>query len=84
MELSVNGVQLSPPQAIIAAFFFSLGFLYVAFQLQGLVRMLLSTFVTRGKAVRPSLLFLAEVTADTSTAQIIWSPRILGFDHRSK
>jgi hypothetical protein len=83
MELSVNGVQLSPPQAIIAASFFSLGFLYFAFQFQGLVRMLLSTFVTPGKAVRFSLLFIG-ITADTSIAQFLWSPRILGVDHWSK
>ncbi|ERF75957.1 hypothetical protein EPUS_01323 [Endocarpon pusillum Z07020] len=49
MAVSINSVQLSLPQAIIAGFFLVLGFLYFAFQISELTRVLLSTFVTPGK-----------------------------------
>ena len=56
MAVSVNSVQLSLPQAIIAGFFLILGFLYFAFQIREVVRVLLSTFVTPGKPVRLAVL----------------------------
>lgn len=51
MAVSINSVQLSIPQTIIAGGFFILGFLYFAFQIREVIRVLLSTFVTPGKPV---------------------------------
>jgi hypothetical protein len=52
MAVSINSVQLSVPQTVIAGSFLVLGILYFAFQIRELVRVLLSTFVTPGKPVR--------------------------------
>jgi hypothetical protein len=52
MAFSISDVQLSTPQAIIGGLFAVVGFLVVAFQISEFVRVLLSTFVTPGKAVR--------------------------------
>jgi hypothetical protein len=60
MAVSINDVQLSLPQTVIAGGFLVLGFLYMAFQMTELIRMLLSTFVTSGKPVRPSILRVQE------------------------
>ncbi|KAF7508829.1 hypothetical protein GJ744_008706 [Endocarpon pusillum] len=51
MAVSINSVQLSLPQVTIAGFFLVVGFLYFAFQITELTRVLLSTFVTRGRSL---------------------------------
>lgn len=86
MAVSINSIQLSLPQATIAAFFLVLGFLFFAFQIRELLRMLLSTFVTPGKPVR-LIIHCTGVDAefaDAILAQDIRSTRILGFGNRRK
>lgn len=55
MAVSINSVELSLPQSITAGFFLTLGFLFFAFHVKEVVRVLLSTFVTPGKPVGVSI-----------------------------